>query len=92
MGSCGKAFGVGTVGKAVLNGTDARWISFGLASSQSSGNQGNLVVQYPLVTGGAWMFYLTGDGETVSIVSQGTYTVGHTVGAAKNAPDFAHAK
>ena len=92
MGSCETAIGVGTVGKSTLNGITARWISFGLGHPDSNGLQGNIAVQYPLVTGGAWVFYGTADGKVVSALSSGNYTIGHTVGAAKDAPDFRHAK
>jgi hypothetical protein len=92
IGSCATSIGVGTVGKSTLNGITARWISFGLGSPDSNGLQGNIAVQYPLVSGGAWVFYGTADGKVVSALSSGQYTVGKTAGPAKDAPDFRHAK
>ena len=77
----GANFGAGTIGK--IKGT-GKAITFGVNLSPKGGSayQYIFVVQYPLVTGGAWSNFYTHDGKTMSRINSGTYTVN---GAAQHA-------
>ncbi len=40
------------------------------------GDQLTLLLQFPFVSGGTWVLFVTADGKTMSAIDEGTYTVG----------------
>ena len=51
------------------------------------GDQLTLLLQYPFVSGGTWVLYVTTDGKTMSAIDDGTYTVGSSAASGPSADD-----
>lgn len=69
--------GVGIVVKRPCPKCSTRWLSIGETLPDNLGTPVGTftILQYPLVTGGAWTVYTTSDGAVVSEGASGTYTV-----------------
>ncbi len=69
---CNGAYGGGIIGKVKGFGNAA---IIGAQTSLAPGSQFVFELQYPFVTGGSWAYFVTNDGQSMTELSHGTYTV-----------------
>jgi len=73
--SCNNVIGTGVLANDTVNGIKGKWLVIGTVNFDYPNQENTIFLQYPLATGLQYAVYTTVNGQTLTYLGGGTYTV-----------------